>query len=200
MQAGDLPKQIVVKITNPNANGMIATWKDLVNKLGLPSIEQPFKTPHNKQSWKRSIKCLLDVEAYISMQQQCENYFLGNCAFPIGRLARTLDNHPPRHLYATCTCKNNYWIHLLAGCDKLEVDASCFQFKNNHFQFKNNHSQSNNPIYKLCHSEPKHQFHFIAKYPASHLSDPFSRVMSLQQENHTFLIWKLTHYSSRRSC
>ena len=117
MQAGDLPKQIVVKITNPNANGMIATWKDLVNKLGLPSIEQPFKTPHNKESWKRSIKCLLDVEAYISMQQQCENYFLGNCAFPIGRLARTLDNHPPRHLYATCTCKNTQsnWLphHLI---------------------------------------------------------------------------------------
>lgn len=108
MQAGDLPKQIAVKITNPNAKGMIATWKDLVNKLGLPSIEQPFKTPHNKESWKRSIKCLLDVEAYISMQQQCENYSLGNCAFLIGRLAPTLDNHPPGHLYATCTCKNNY--------------------------------------------------------------------------------------------
>ena len=66
------------------------------------------------------------------------------------------------------TCKNNFWIRLLVGCDGLEADAS-------RFQWRKDQSQPNNSTCKLCHSEPEDPLHFIAKCPAlspvrSHLS------------------------------
>ena len=85
MQSGDLPKQILeVRNSNPNAKGITPTWMDLIDTLCLPSI---FKISHQKESRRRSIKRLLDIQAYISMQYQCENYPLGVCALPIRRPA-----------------------------------------------------------------------------------------------------------------
>ena len=100
------------------------------------------------------------------MQHQCENYPLGDCALPIGRPAPhwTITLHDT---YATH--KSNFRIHLLTGCDGLEADAS-------RFRSRNNHSQPNNPICKLCQSEPEDHFHFIAKCPA--LSPFRSRLLS----------------------
>ena len=52
MQPGDLPKPILeVRIANPIAKGNTATWKNLADRLCLPSIQQLFKTPLNKESW-----------------------------------------------------------------------------------------------------------------------------------------------------
>ena len=78
------------------------------------------------------------------MQQQCKNYPLGDCTLPTVL----------QDTYATR--KNNFRICLLTGCDGLEGDASCSRSRNNQ-------SQPNNPICKLCLSEPEDHFHFIAK-------------------------------------
>ena len=56
MQSSDLPKQILeVRIANPNAKGITATWKNLVDKLCLPppnccSKHHTKRNPGNNQS------------------------------------------------------------------------------------------------------------------------------------------------------
>ena len=154
MEASDLPKQLLeARVRNPRAT---VTRGNLLDELCLPSIKQLLSTPYNKETWKRSIKRLLNIRAYISMQDQCEKYPLGDCALPIGR--------PAQHWTVTlqdtrATRRNNFRIRLLVGCDGLEANAS-------HFRWKKDHSQLNNSTCKLCHSEPKDPFHFIAKCPA----------------------------------
>ena len=86
MEASDLPKQLLeARVRNPRAT---VTRGNLLDELCLPSIKQLLSTPYNKETWKRSIKRLLNIRAYISMQDQCEKYPLGDCALLIGRPAQ----------------------------------------------------------------------------------------------------------------
>ena len=157
------------RVVNPRAKGITVNWGNLLDELCLPSIKQLLSTPRNKETWKRSIKRLLNIRAYITMQDQCERYPLGDCDLPIGRLVPhwtvTLDTHATR--------RNNFRIRLLVGCDGLEADAS-------RFRWRKDQSQPNNSTYKLCHSEPEDPFHFIAKCLA--LSPVRSRLLSATPE------------------
>ena len=171
MQASDLPKQLLeARVANPRAKGITVTWGNLLDELCLPSIKQLLSTPRNKETWKRSIKRLLNIRAYITMLDQCEEYPLGDCDLPIGR--------PAPHWTVTlqdthATRRNNFRIRLLVGCDGLEADAS-------RFRWRKDRSQPNNPTCKLCHSEPEDPLHFIAKCPA--LSPVRSRLLSATPE------------------
>ena len=127
MQASDLPKQLLeARVGNPRAKGITVTWDNLLDELCLPSIKQLLSTPRNKETWKQSIKRLLSIRAYISMQDQCEKYPLGDCALLIER-------HAPHWTITLqdihATCKNNFQICLLVGCDGLEADASLFRWR-----------------------------------------------------------------------
>ena len=111
MQASDLPKQLLkTRVVNPRAKWITVTWGNLLDELCLPSIKQLLSTPRNKETWKRSIKRLLNIRAYITMQDQCEKYPLGDFALPIGR--------PAPHWTVTlqdthATRRNNFRIRLL---------------------------------------------------------------------------------------
>ena len=62
MQASDLPKQLLeARVINPRAKGITVTWGNLLDELCLPSIKQLLSTPRNKETWKRSIKRLLNI-------------------------------------------------------------------------------------------------------------------------------------------
>ena len=188
MQSSDLPKQVLeVRIVNPNAKGITATWKDLVDKLCLPSSNCYSKycierNPGKAQSSASSIS-KLTYPCNISGRTT-----LGDCALPIGRSAP----HWTITLHDTYTTRNsNFRIRLLTGCDGLEADAS-------HFRSRNNHSQPNNPICKLCYSEPEDHFHFIAKCPA--LSPIRSRLLSNIPTEIAPHLPDVTQYDSPRSC
>ena len=171
MEASNLPKQLLeARVVNPRAKGITVTWGNLLDELCLPSIKQLFSTPRNKETWKRSVKWLLNIRAYITVLDRCEKYPLGDCDLPIGRPAP----HWTVTLHDThATCKNNFWICLLVGCDGLEADAS-------HFKQRKDHSQPNNSTCKLCDSEPEDPYHFMAKCPA--LSSVRSRLLSATPE------------------
>ena len=149
MQASDLPKQLLkARVGNPKAKGITVTWGNLLDELCLPSIKQLLiiSTPRNKETWKRSIKRLLNVQAYISMQDQCKKYTLGYR--PALHWTVTLQDTHATH-------RNEFWICLLVRWDRLEADVS-------HFQWRRDRSQPNNSTCKLCHSKPKDPLHFIA--------------------------------------
>ena len=171
MEASDLPKQLLeARVVNPRAKGITVTWGNLLDELCLPSIKQLLSTSRSKETWKRSVKRLLNIRAYITALDQCERYPLGDCDLPIGRPAP----HWTVTLHDThATRKNNFRIHLLVGCDGLEADAS-------RFRWRKDHSHPNNPTCKLCHSEPEDPYHFIAKCPA--LSSVRSRLLSATPE------------------
>ena len=118
MEASDLPKQLLeVRVVNPRAKGITVTWGNLLDELCLPSIKQLLSTPRSKETWKRSVKRLLNIRAYITALDQCEKYPLGDCDLPIGRPAP----HWTVTLHDThATRKNNFRIRLLVGCDGLE--------------------------------------------------------------------------------
>ena len=60
--ASDLPKQLLeARVVDPGAKGIIVTWGNLLDELSLPSIKQLFSTPRNKETWKRSVKWLLNI-------------------------------------------------------------------------------------------------------------------------------------------
>ena len=142
-----------------------ATWKDHVDKLCLPSIQLLFKSSHQKESWKR----YQAPAPYISMQHQCENYHLGDCALLIGRPA----SHWAITLHDTyATRKYNFRIRLFTPCDGLEDDASCFRSRNNH-------SQLNNPIASSATLNPNTTSTSLPSALPSHLSDPVSWATSL---------------------
>ena len=124
MQASDLPKQLLeARVGNPRAKGITVTWGNLLDELCLPSIKQLLSTSCNKETWKRSTKRLLNIRAYIAMQDQCEKY----------------PKRPAPHWTVTlqdihATRKNNFRIRLLVGCDGLEADASRFRWRKDHSQ------------------------------------------------------------------
>ena len=72
----------------------------LINSVS-PPIQQLFKTLLSKESWWHSIKCLLDIQACITIQHWCDNYPLDECTLPIGR--------PAPHW--TITLKDTYATH-----------------------------------------------------------------------------------------
>ena len=87
------------------------------------------KAPHHKESWKCSIKRLLDIQAYISIQHQCKNYPLSDCTLPIGRPAPhwSITLHVT---YATCnrnfrtiTPLNRMW-QAGGGCQPLSIQTT----------------------------------------------------------------------------
>ena len=88
MEASNLPKQLLeARVVNPRAKGITITWGNLLDELGLPSIKQLLSTPRSKETWKHSVKRLLNIRAYITVLDQCEKYPLGDFDLPIGRPA-----------------------------------------------------------------------------------------------------------------
>ena len=157
MEASDLPKQLLeARVVNPRAKGITVTLRNLLDELCLPSIKQLLSTPRNKEAWKRSVKRLLNIRAYITALDQREKYLLGDCDLPIGRPAP----HWTVTLHNTHATRKNFRIRLLVGCDGLEADPSRFKMEER--------SQSYNSTCKLCHSESEDPHHFIAKCPACH--------------------------------
>ena len=68
MQASDLPKWLLeTRVGNPRAKRITVTWKNLLDELCLPSIKQLLSTSGHKEIWKRSVKRLLNIQAYITM-------------------------------------------------------------------------------------------------------------------------------------
>ena len=72
LEASDLPKQLLeARVVNPRAQGITVTWGNLLDELCLPSIKQLLSTPRSKGTWKRSVKRLLNIRAYITALDQC---------------------------------------------------------------------------------------------------------------------------------
>lgn len=69
-----LPRQILEsRMTSPFLSGIIL-WQKLLVDLHLPSIEQLLTNPNSKQSWKNSMKWLLNMKQFISLTKECLEY------------------------------------------------------------------------------------------------------------------------------
>lgn len=145
------------------------------------------KAPHHKESWKCSIKRLLDIQAYISIQHPCENYPLSDCTLPIGRPAPywSITLHVT---YATCnrnfqtiTPLNRMW-QAGGGCQPLSIQTTI--------------PTLTTPSVSSATLSLKITFTSLPSALPSHMFDPVSWAASLLKLHHTFLIWILTQYDS----
>ena len=110
MEASDLPKQLLeARIVNPRAKGITVTWGNLLDELCLSSIKQLLSLSCNKGAWKRSVKRLLNIRAYITAQDQHEEYPLSDCDLPIGKPAPHTGLSPPRH---PRNPQEQYWLYI----------------------------------------------------------------------------------------
>ena len=152
MSAEDIPKQILTsRLDNTSLTGIIPSWNKLLDNLNLPSIHELLQNPSPKTSWKNSIKRLLNIEHYIALTQNCDNYPISDCSFQLGKPARhwsvTLNDRRTTNI-------NNFRVRLLVGCDGLESDAS-------RFRRRNTSSAPGDPSCKLCNAPVEDIAHFL---------------------------------------
>ena len=115
-----------MRLSTPSAKGLIPAYRQLLDDLRLPSIDELLSQPPNRESWKKSIRKLLNYRTYLSLIEDCVDFHIGACSISIGR--------PARHWSVTlgdvkATRSTNFRIRLLTGCDGLEQDASHFRYQ-----------------------------------------------------------------------
>lgn len=72
MSCTNLPKQILeFQLTSPTLSDVTPSWWKLLDNLRLPSIEQLLTNLKSKESWRNSIKWLLNINQYVSLAKQC---------------------------------------------------------------------------------------------------------------------------------
>ena len=147
-----LPKRLLqIRLSTPSAKGLIPTYRQLLDDLRLPPIDELLNQPPNCKSWKKSTRKLLSFRSYLSLMEDCVDLHIGACSIPIGR--------PARHWSVTlgdvkATRRSNFRIRLLTGCDGLEQDVS-------RFRYRTQSRLPGDPTCKLCSSGPENAEHFI---------------------------------------
>ena len=94
--ANSITCKLVITLSKYNHKPQCKGNQCHLKKLCLPFIHL-FKIPHSKESWNRLIKCLLDIQAYITMQHQCKRNYPQLCP-PYQNTSPTLDCPPPGYL------------------------------------------------------------------------------------------------------
>ena len=156
MPTENFPKEdLEVRLSSPSNASVICLWQGLLSDLNLPFIDQLLGLLRSKGSWENSLKRLLNIQQFLTLLEECEDYPISSCNLPLGR--------PSPHWSITLnsrksTIKTKFRIKMLVGCDCLEVDASSFH-----------HRQSNSTpgdlICKLSFSEPEDPAHFVLHCP-----------------------------------
>ena len=124
MSPTDVPRLILEqRLTSPLLSGIIHLWQQLLDNRHQPSPEQLIFIPRGKASWKNSSKRLLNINHYIPLTEECQNYLIGYCDLSLGK--------PSHHWSSTlhdrqATTTTNFRVRMLVGCDGLEAEALRF--------------------------------------------------------------------------
>ena len=70
-----LPKRLLqIRLSTPSAKGLIPTYRQLLDDLRLPSIDELLNQPPNRKSWKKSTRKLLSSRSYLSLMEDCVQF------------------------------------------------------------------------------------------------------------------------------
>ena len=153
-----LPRKILsARSTSTTAKGITRQYHQVLTNLNLPGLSFLLSEPPKCSPWKAFIKKHLGFTSYLTFLEECDDCYVSQCAFkPL---------HPAPHWKVTIgdpklTRLDNFRIHLLVGCDRLEADAT-------RFRSRSTNAQPGDPSCKLCNQRvPEDAAHFVSTCPA----------------------------------